>query len=280
MRNYTILSAVATLLIACGGGDGSVGAPTAAHSTEENIRYQLEIISTTASFGNLSPQTDLDISFLKFPNFVSASQIYAIENLELGCKVKRQSADEYYASGEILESELVSAGEVLTITSPAGTWAELQEDSDSFYTGLYDTYSTSNDMGMLPMDSTMDVPGDTFPQVSDIVLLTPELLTNVEFLENGIPIAQSDLVTPNTTILWDKARTSTNSMIIVSYSNIDSPDFSTTHCFVEDTGRFEFPANIRALMDESYASHHIGRLQQRSEQRGNVLITQYGANFQ
>ena len=82
----------------------------------------------------------------------------------------------------------------------------------------------------------MDVPGDTFPQLNNIALLTPELLTNVELRENGIPIAQTDDVAPKTTIHWDKTSTATDSMIIVSFKNFNGSDISTTHCFVEDTG--------------------------------------------
>ena len=278
-----ILSVLSTCLLGCSGsgsGGGSSSPAAAAHSTEANLRYQLDIASSTSSYGTFDASTNLDITVEQYRELVSAQQILTIDTIELGCEVKHQTLEEFDTATSVdlstlLESDFISAGDVLTITSPAGTWAELPQDIDSFWEGFYDTDSIERDLGVLPAMSTLDIPGDTFPQIGSVALLSPELLTSVAYRENGMPLAQTDLVTPNTSVHWDRASTTTNSMIVISFSTYDDAGISFAQCVVEDNGQYQFPASVRENMDATYANHALFRIQQSTEQRDDVLITQF-----
>lgn len=287
MKNKIILSALTTCLIGCGsGGDVESGDISVKPivSAEENIQFQLAIVSTTAAEANLNAKTFLEVQSKKFVEPVFPSEVTTGNNDELGCEVESRvfgasSVDQNVNEDSPVEnSQNISAGEVLTISSSAGTWAEVYQNEDSLFTGFYTANNNEADLGVLPENSTIDVPGDMFPQLSSVTLLTPTVLTNVEFRENAIPLAESDLVTPNTSMHWDKGEVTSNSVIFISFSNSNETESRFVQCRVEDNGQFEFPDAIKEVMDESYKTHRLFRIEKRSEQRDNVLITQFATS--
>jgi len=291
MRNYIYVSAVCTFLIGCGEGvdsdigerNGAVGAPAAAYSADVDVRYQVNILASTVNFGLFEPSTSLNIEFNEYSELASPQELLINDIIEPGCEVNRGTFEEFDLELEntILPTQdyqLVSAGEILTITSPAGTWAELAQDSDPFWAGLYDTDSTDSVLGVLPENATLDIPGDIFPATSSVALLAPEQLTGVQFSENGQAVPVFGSVTPNTTIQWDPATGTTNSLVNVSFVTYDDTGVSFSSCFVEDSGEYEFPASVRQSMDDSYDVYTITRIQQYTEQRDDVLISQFATS--
>lgn len=275
----------------------SGGSPTAAHTTAnspaaatpisaaDNVRYLMQLSSSTFSFGMGPPNSTIQAIFTEFVNSASAAYLSNYEENEPGCVVQRLTAAELNAEQAVLNeqyplAELVSAGEALSVTTPAGTWAQLTPIASSSTLGTYFSDWTDVELGILPANSSVHVPGDTFPQLSDIALLTPEPLTNVDFRNDDIALlSQTDVVTPDTTVHWNAPDSANGTRIELKFSNTERTEdgsvirVSYVRCNIEDTGNYRLPTAIRNSMDESYSSYSVTRIQQRSEQRGNILIT-------
>lgn len=300
MNRISTLSALTLFLIGCGGNSGDSPNQLAAASLADDIRYYAHI-TTTTSVSNIWPtNTIADAFFTEFPDLTSASLLLSDFEFELGCNVVRQTRQEMESSTEnavagIPEGVGVSAGDNLTITSPSGTWAELIPykydlgyENGVDYPGEYTTEreNSDGDLGVMPDNAVLDVPGDVFPQLRNVALLGSGALSGVEVRENGAQLtSNAEPKTPATSFHWDPINSNGNSFIYIALTNIEESSdpaadvFSSVGCIVEDTGSFFFPESIAAQMDASYESYFLSRFQYKWEQRGNVLITQLSLSY-
>lgn len=145
---------------------------------------------------------------------------------------------------------LISAGQNITISSDAGTYATLDQQS----TELGPYYQTNVQLsGNAPSGMTADIPGDQFPAFPEVALL------DVPALEFTSPAIDED-VTPTTQFTW-VANNVERSVIEINTSATDTTNNQTVdvNCTVVDDGSFSFPDNIQSEMgadfDDNWSSY-------------------------
>ena len=144
---------------------------------------------------------------------------------------------EAFAQGD---GRAVSAGDVVTVTGPDGSYAELVRRTE----GVDVRYATET--GTIPRpvpDALMlDVPGDEFPafaEVSAADILAFELLAP----------APDASITPDTVFSW------TPSDSPDTFVRIEADDGRTAlACQAEDDGEFTLPEAVRAELGESFSA--------------------------
>jgi len=168
----------------------------------------------------------------------------------------------------ISDIRTISAGETITFTSSAGTYATLNRETEVGFTG----YSLELDgSSMVPTDLVVDIPGDEYPAFSNVAMPSVEPLT-------GINVSTGDVVNAGSTITWDGSPNSGSTISISAYSDFDITNFLTStitevDCFVIDDGSFTFPAAIQAQMGSiSLANYDVGRDNVSVVRNGNVVL--------
>ncbi|MGB0866461.1 MAG: hypothetical protein ACPGSC_08120, partial [Granulosicoccaceae bacterium] len=214
-------------------------------------------IEATAGFFRLSSSVDL-------PLIASA-----LEPLLDECRVDEDSLDFDDIDIEVPDfdtdvvMDLVSAGEVLTLTSSAGTYLSLVKQN---YAGLIG-YSSEPEYvtGPLPSSLILDVPGDAFPAFSDITMPV------VETLQITSSLAE---IAADAAVSWE-AGSSSNAHIYLeaTFYNSVNNKFNTIECVARDDGQFTFPTQMVAQAGGApvqgfYASRDIYRV----EQQGDAVL--------
>lgn len=136
--------------------------------------------------------------------------------------------------------QTISAGEVITVNSPAGTYAELIRTQFAGFT-VYDLAEGVSLPAPPPENLTVDIPGDAFPAVSNVSL--PNI---VPFTFNS----STTELTPDTTFSWNASGNPDARISLYSY------DFTTgeeLECTLLDDGTFSFDANTQAAMGTSFS---------------------------
>lgn len=159
----------------------------------------------------------------------------------------------------------ISAGEVLTVSSPAGSYAELQRSQQFGFT----FYSIDEELELsapAPGNLSISVPGDEFPAFTNVDFPV------VEPLLVSAPGA-SEAVTANTSFRWTGS-TNPNSLIDISASALSDDFMSLTFldCEVVDDGSFEFPADTRAALGSFSSDASIERTAFRIVQQGSSAL--------
>ena len=139
-----------------------------------------------------------------------------------------------------LESIQVSAGEVLTVISPAGTFAELvrfQSDDEIDYE-LADGAPLP---GPVPTGTVVNIPGDVFPAFTGVAIPAAANLANLS--PSSLPISVSDEFTWTPT-----SGTIPTFVFLVISGNFSLANNSITNvtCTLIDDGSFTLPADIQA----------------------------------
>lgn len=135
----------------------------------------------------------------------------------------------------------ISAGEVLTVNSPDGSYAELIKQ-EMFGFILYQLDEGVALSGPAPAGLTIDIPGDQFPAFSNVAFpqINPLQVTSPSNLFQ---------VTASTNFSWN-ASTNPDSFIEISVV-AQSADFTgsiSLECVVLDDGSFSFPDEIQAQL--------------------------------
>jgi len=133
----------------------------------------------------------------------------------------------------------VSAGEVLTIRSSAGSYAELLE-SEAFGVVFYELDENAQLTGPAPSDLSISIPGDGFPaftnvgfpQIEDLVVTSP-----------GI----GEFVTASTNFAWNPG-SNPGAFIEISAFSTTVSGTVFVECIAEDDGSFSFPAATQSEM--------------------------------
>jgi len=159
----------------------------------------------------------------------------------------------------------ISAGDVLTISSPSGSYAELVKN-EQFGFVLY----TMDDDVVLPAPApanlSINIPGDDFPAFNSVAIPATDPL-QVSTPASGEPF------TANTTFSW-VASSKPNSFIDI-YASTFSPNFTeiiSVDCTVIDDGSFVFPAAIRAQMGDFSSPGDIERVSVNVVQSGGAVL--------
>ena len=165
--------------------------------------------------------------------------------------------DGFIPSIEGVENDFVTltAGDALTVTSPAGTYASLALFSAFGISG----YTTDSELtGPAPSGLTIDIPGAQFPAFTNVPIPDVTIL-------NGVSPSVDSNVTATTTFTWT-AGSNPDSRIL-----IDAGDLS---CIALDDGNFSIPAATQAELGSGFneLSYDIQRLAIAFRQSGNALL--------
>lgn len=160
---------------------------------------------------------------------------------------------------------LVSAGEVLNLSSQAGSYLDLQRQTQAGIQFYGDDQGAIT--GSLPSQLTLDIPGDTFPAFSNISFPTVEPLVIIT------PIL-GETITANTGFSWTPG-TNPDAHILISATEFSaSGEGVTIECLVRDNGVYAFSPEIKTeLGDDFFAfSANVSREASAVFQRGNALL--------
>ena len=235
------IALVTTLLSSCGSDDG----PRAV--TEETVELsEYGVIRIDHDTG--TAQTQLDAVFCGLTRPATAGSIDELFLTETdSCIVSNDAATDSSSGSDLvcsdtLPAQTISAGDNLLLGSAAGSYADLaQQNTDGNI-----TYSTSSLLPRPPNGLTLDIPGDTFPQLSSVPI--PDL----QDLVITSP-ADDELLRSDTAIRWNAASDRTNSRILITASDAD---VSVT-CSLADDGRYNFSAATQAELGELFAASSL-----------------------
>ena len=161
--------------------------------------------------------------------------------------------------------ELVSAGEVVPLTSAAGTFIQLQrQDLFGFLVYVPEPESVS---GAIPSQLTLDIPGDVFPMFPNVNVPT------VQTLALSSP-AQGQPITPETVFTWTPG-SNPEAHISITASTFDGTGTTIiVQCEVVDDGQFAFPTATQSAMGSSFSSFSadVTREVLVFEQQGNAIL--------
>lgn len=149
----------------------------------------------------------------------------------------------------------LSAGDVITVSSPTGTFASLQLISAFGFSG----YQTDAEItGPLPTGLTVDIPGDQFPAFANVSIPNAALVTGAT-PDSDQPIAA------NTTFSWN-AGNNPDARVTISADDV--------FCTVVDDGSFTLPANIQAQLGSDFGvfGYDITRFAVNFVQSGNAVL--------
>jgi len=137
-----------------------------------------------------------------------------------------------------------SAGEAITINSPAGLWFTINQrrDDDNLW-----EYITDSDLpGPLPEGATLSIPGDEFPKVQAYPLYEPQAPVRL------LPGVRSDLLTSASAYAWVPGTGKT--YITLDFIALDVKDGEADfagYCYLVDDGSFNMPEEIKKFIDET-----------------------------
>ena len=157
----------------------------------------------------------------------------------------------------------ISAGDVLTISSPAGSYAELTK-SEQFGFIFYELDDNVILPAPVPDNLSVSFPGDQFPAFTSVALpiAEPLLVSSPSALEQS---------TASTTFSWTPSSDS-NSRIELSLSSFSAAGFILVNCTIVDDGSFAFPAAIQSQMGAASGIVDMSRETISVTQRDNAVL--------
>lgn len=199
-------------------------------------------------------ETTAFASFVGFETAIQESFVQtALTDALDSCEVTTSDADDFFDPSDIVPGidpedigafTSLSAGDVLTMTSDAGSYTELAKQSQ-FGLTLYGILGESLP-GAAPDNLILDIPGDEFPAYSNVAL------PNVPAINLTAPASLADL-TLTSTFTWNGSNDPENVVMIDIYS-FDLETFQSTEisCMVTDDGSFALPAGLEAQIGEDF----------------------------
>lgn len=195
-------------------------------------------------------ETDLNAVFIRIDDTkIIGGVIDALATLRGGddiCIVSEQGGDSVLGLdlNDYLD-QTISAGQTLTFTSPAGTYATLarQTATNPFDGGTLLLYELPGDAlaGMPPAGLTLDIPGDVFPAFSRVAVPDmPAPLTDF-----SPPIGDS--ASANTAFSWTPSSVAGALVSLGLNSDVESID-----CLLVDDGRFTLPDSVTAQLTGTF----------------------------
>ncbi len=188
------------------------------------------------------------------------------------CEVSRDEDDDDFNFPDFddLNFTTVDAGDVITITSPAGSYAELNQATAFGFTFYED--SVEDRPGPAPSGLVVDIPGGTFPAFSNVAI------PDVDQLVVTSPVATDDFgsatMTPGTAFTWEAGSNPDARIAIDAFSfDFTSGDSVSLSCTVIDDGSFALPANIQAELGSDFeATVSVERVAFTFQQQGSAVL--------
>jgi hypothetical protein len=237
-----ICATAALFLGACSsGGDesGEQNPPTVADdSGNVSGNFQFFGIVNFILSGSQPAYAGIGASFSKFDRSVPVTG-FTNELLpaEDTCVVETvDSTDDSDNDPDDFQEEIISAGEIITVSSPAGTYAELQE-KNKFGSIVYQPAVEVLPVPF-PTGMVLDIPGDVFPAFANVAV------PNVE------PLVVTDNGGVNGNYTWTTGSDS-NARIRIGFTSPDSTNSdaeTTVICIVIDDGQFSLPASVTSQL--------------------------------
>ncbi len=255
-----LLTALA--VASCGGGGG--GTPANGEATIEAVTnltgsYQylgfVEIIQD-----NLLDRINRDTNFLQMTTPQDAAVFRNSVPMALDtCKLRITEtipSDATTIGFPEATFNLVSAGESLTLTSDAGTYATINLSEDRFEVAPHPA----------PTPLTLDIAGDVFPAFTGVSV--PDVIAVQNFSPRSNETLQAD-----TTISWTPTGLPDHSINLALFDFPASDRVVDLRCHVADDGSFTLPADVIAALDTSLGSGFaLDGMQQ--DRRSDALVIQ------
>ena len=237
-----------TLLIgACSSSSDSVdGTPT----TTSAVSFSPETVSAdVTSVGVITvaqsyplddeAETSIEAEFFNSPEPVSASDLAgAFVGLAGVCVTNGEPASSPESGPIVLEP--TNAGDVIVVSSPGGTFANLFLGPDDIY-----FLESSSLPGGTPTGLTIDSTGGEFSALANIQIPDVDQLTGVSAGE--VPVTATSAIT------WDAGSDPANTLVMIAaFTDDDNPD--SVVCFTADTGAFSFPAGTQNALDTDFSA--------------------------
>jgi len=156
---------------------------------------------------------------------------------------------------------LASAGQTMTLTSPAGTYASIDFSADRFDIAPYP----------LPTDLTVDLPGAEFPAFSNVDV--PELNLPTDFLAST-----GRELTNDTVFSWTPGASEDSTLFLRVVDFAADGKYVELFCRFADTGSFTLPQTIRDALtselgaDYSLSDPSLERIAYNIVTEGNALL--------
>jgi len=227
-RKVVILAATTLLFTACSSSKDSDPAsasefvvadiPANTVSQVGSINFSVYNGRTADLLGASEGLTDVSAEFGKYASAMNQAYINEVYkfNVEDTCEIS--IGDEAYneAPNPVVDAydetyEGLSAGDVLTITSPAGSWGEIQLLDDGWLT--YVLGEDVGSLGDLPKNSTVSLPGAGFPAFNSIPIPSVDRIT--EGLASNL---QGNYLTAESKLTWSSTM-NPNTLTTLSLSN-------------------------------------------------------------
>lgn len=204
-------------------------------------------------------------TFFSAPSQDGVIQQYVSRQAD-NCTVELFGLDDPLLEDSLLNDyNSISAGEVLSLSSPAGSFAELTRAE--LQNGIGYT-SFSEIPYPVPETLIIDVPGDDFG-ASSITIEKPSVPMNFSLF-------YGDIVTAETNITWNAS--GDNDTLLYAYFEDESKPDLYVECLLVDDGEFRIPASIftdsEALVsgDTTLTFNGISRLRAVSNRVGTDLL--------
>ncbi len=255
-KNLMIIASLAAAI----GVAGCSSSSSSSSSTPSGQVQQLGIVSVIQFPDNFNTGIATNITAAFFQgdqNFSAAQATSGVLPSSDTCTVTEDD-DDFSISPEIEGVDVaftsLTAGNAITISSPAGTYTTLTPMSFFGTTA----YSADDQSGAPPSGLTVDIPGDQFPAFANIAIPDVAALT-------GVSPEIGSAVTGSTTYTWTPSN-DPDSRINIDVDNVN--------CVVIDDGSFTIPANIVAQADSDFGTfgYNIDRIAIRLVQSGNALL--------
>lgn len=152
------------------------------------------------------------------------------------CEVYDRSVFEDFPAG-VGNPTAISAGEVITISSPEGSFTELTPTN---LNGVFTSYLPSTNVSPpFPDLMTIDIPGDDFPAYSNIQLPRPTPVS-------GIQLSTPGSISSDTLISWNPVNDNSQLILILALYTVDESEASISlekllACKLQDDGEFNIP---------------------------------------
>ena len=150
-----------------------------------------------------------------------------------------------------LESASISAGEILTVLSPAGTFVELNRVSFDNEIA-YELEENSLLPGSIPANAVVNIPGDVFPAFNDVAILAVEEIANFTPSTGPIPATATFTWTPTSA----SAQSFMTLGLVTDFSMIND-SFSSVTCSIVDDGSFTLPTDIQAQLGADFQAGNL-----------------------
>lgn len=257
----TVLAAVALFTVGCGGSGGG-GSDDSGNTSDSGSTAGDTGGSTAGDTGGNTTGTGSTAGD-SFPAFqgvfgVNEQRIDGIRTLKLNAGFLESSDRRVFAGHQFLLGEdrcqevlggtalsppdNISAGEVLVLSNPEGTLAQLDERGGFFaedYSLQLESITAEQTMGM-----TLDIPGDEYPGFSTISVQDLDELT-------GIQPDIGSAITGQTQFGWVPSVHANTIVGLEMQATIAGIGFTTLRCTLVDDGEFMLPQFFQDYFGES-----------------------------